>query len=61
MLVTFDIWDSRPSVTDRKYTVTFTKGTNKKSPLASAEFETPGRYTVAISLYPPVSATPSVL
>lgn len=31
------------------------RGTNKASPLATHEFSEPGRYTVLVTLYPPVS------
>jgi len=41
----------------RTYTVTVSRGTNKAEPLAQAEFTVPGRYTIAVSMAPPESAT----
>jgi hypothetical protein len=54
--VTFDIWDTRVG-DGRSYTVSFTAGTNRLTPLYSQKFEEPGRYTVLIPVTPPISMT----
>ena len=57
--ITFDIWDTRRHVADKsspsKYTVVFTRGTNKMAPMLTKEFTGPGRYTVQLPVRPPES------
>lgn len=57
--ITFDIWDSRTGVADKsvsvKYSVVFTRGTNRLEPILRKEFTSPGRYTVDLPVAPPES------
>jgi hypothetical protein len=59
LTVSFDIWDSRgPSRQDsRSYRVVVTRGTNKRSPLASATYDRPGRYSLQVPMSPPESVS----
>jgi hypothetical protein len=57
--VTFDIWDSRRLMSDslpaRSYTVTVSKGLNKLAPLVSKTYDSAGRYTILVPVFPPES------
>ena len=57
--ITFDIWDTRSHVGDNsapeKYSVVFTRGTNRMDPILKKEFTRPGRYTVDLPVQPPES------
>lgn len=67
--VTFDIWDSLhdPSTSikkesdglkkDKKYIVTFTRGTSKLDAMETLEFTEPGRYTALLHVAPPETIT----
>jgi hypothetical protein len=57
--ITFDIWDTRAGVVDKsapaRYSVVFTRGTNRLDPMLRKEFSAPGRYTVELPVSPPES------
>ena len=60
--ITFDIWDNRAelltgSVGQRRYTVSFCRGTNKATPILVQTFTQPGRYTVILPMAPPEAVT----
>jgi len=56
--VTFDIWDARKGdVPNRKFSVYFTRGTNKLTPILKVEYSQPGRYTAQLPMAPPEFTT----
>jgi hypothetical protein len=69
LTVTFDIWDNRREVDPdaakalergdkpRRYTVSFSRGTNKAVPILVATYTKPGRYKVVLPMLPPEAIT----
>jgi len=69
LTVTFDIWDNRREMDanatkalgkgdkPRRYTVSFSRGTNKAVPIYVTTYTKPGRYKVVLPMLPPEAIT----